>query len=280
MSTKLVLNPKKASMRYNGLRSVHPNARIGNDVTIDNFVTIAEDVEIGDGTWIGPQVTIMDGVRIGKNCKIFPGAVIGAIPQDLKFKGEKSIVEIGNNVTIREYCTINRGTMDKHQTVINDNCLLMAYVHIAHDCIIGKNAILANNVNLAGHIEIGEYAILGGMVPVHQFVKIGKHCMIGGGSLVRKDVPPFIKAAREPLCFSGINSIGLSRRGFTKERINHIKDAYRILYVNNNNVSQAIEKIENELEANTDRDEILTFVKQSRDNRGLIRGFRQLNGKH
>ena len=266
-------------MRYNGLRSVHPDARIGDNVKIENFVTIGKDVVIGDGTWIGPMVTIMDGVRIGNNCKIFPGAVIGAIPQDLKFKGENSIVYIGDNVTIREYCTINRGTEDKHKTVIGENCMLMAYVHVAHDCIIERNSILANNVNLAGHIEIGESAIVGGMVAVHQFVKIGKHSMVGGGSLVRKDIAPFVKAAREPVSYVGVNSIGLNRRGFTSDQVNRIKDIYRYLFVKGLNTTQALAKIEEELPDSEEREYILTFVRKSMKNRGLMRGFRAMNGK-
>ena len=218
-------------MKYNGLRSIHLEAKIGKNVVIENFVTIAKDVVIGDGTWIGPQVTIMDGVRIGKNCKIFPGAVIGAIPQDLKFDGETSTVEIGDNVSIREYCTLNRGTKENDRTVIKDNCLLMAYVHVAHDCVLEKNVIIANSVNLAGHIKIGEFARIGGMSAVQQFVKIGAHSFIGGGSMVRKSVPPYVKAAREPLSYIGINSVGLDRAGFDKKTIKNIQDVYRYLFV-------------------------------------------------
>jgi UDP-N-acetylglucosamine acyltransferase len=186
------------------LSYVHPQAKVADNVVIEPFVTINKDVEIGEGTWIGSNVVIMPGARIGKNCKIFPGAVISAIPQDLKFKGEDTIVRIGDNVIIREFVTINRGTAASQETVIGDNTLLMACVHIAHDCIVGKNCILANNTGLAGHIEIGDYAVLGGMVAVQQFIKIGSHTFIAGGSLVRKDVPPFIKAAREPLSYVGV----------------------------------------------------------------------------
>ena len=257
------------------LNSVHPDARIGEGVEIGPFTMISDDVEIGDGTWIGPHVTIMSGARLGKNCRVFPGAVIGAMPQDLKFEGESSVVEIGDGATIREYCTINRGTKANFKTTIGQNSLLMAYVHVAHDCMIGKNVILANSVNLAGHIEIGDFAVLGGISAVHQFVKIGEHTMIGGGSLVRKDVPPFVKAAREPLSYVGVNSIGLRRRGFTNEQINHIQDIYRILYVQGNNTSQAISIIEATIKSSRERDLIMSFIRNA--DRGIMKGFRQLN---
>jgi UDP-N-acetylglucosamine acyltransferase len=255
------------------LSKIHPNAVIGKHVEIGAFTVIEENVEIGDGTWIGPHVTIMDGVTIGNNCKIFPGAVVGAIPQDLKFDGEQSLLEIGNNVIVREYCTLNRGTSANIKTKIMDNVLLMAYVHVAHDCIIHHNAILANNVNLAGHVEIGKYAILGGLVAVHQFVNIGDHSMVGGGALVRKDVPPYVKAAREPLSYVGVNSIGLRRRGYSNKQINHIQDIYRILYVHGNNTSQAINLIEATIKASPERESILQFINNA--DRGIMRGFRQ-----
>ena len=254
---------------------VHPEARIGSDVEIGPFTTIAQDVEIGDGCKIASNVTIMDGTRIGKNTRIFPGAIVGAVPQDLKFEGEESLLEIGDNVTIREYCTINRGTKANYVTRISDNVLLMAYVHVAHDCVIGKNCILANNVNLAGHIEVGDYAILGGLTAVHQFVKIGEHSMVSGGSLVRKDVPPYVKAAREPLCYVGVNSVGLRRRGFTNDQINHIQDIYRILYVHGNNTTQALQIIEATVKSTKERDHILSFIRNA--DRGIMKGFRHLN---
>ena len=254
---------------------VHPKAKIGEGVEIGPFTTIAADVEIGDGCWIGANVAIMDGTRIGKNTRIFPGAIVGAVPQDLKFQNEESLLEVGDNVIIREYCTINRGTKANYTTRISNNTLLMAYVHVAHDCVIGKNCILANNVNLAGHIEIGDYSILGGLTAVHQFVKIGEHSMVGGGSLVRKDVPPYVKAAREPLGYVGVNSIGLRRRGFTSEQINHIQDIYRILYVHGNNTSQALHIIETTIKATKERDHILSFIRGA--DRGIMKGFRNLN---
>jgi UDP-N-acetylglucosamine acyltransferase len=254
------------------LAYVHPGARIAQNVVIEPFVTIHNNVEIDEGTWIGAHVTIMEGARIGKNCRIFPGAVISAIPQDLKFKNEETLAIIGNNVTIREYVTVNRGTRDKHKTVIGDNTLLMAYSHIAHDCNIGKNCIIANAVNIAGHVKVGDYAIIGGLSAVHQFVSIGQHAMISGGSLVRKDVPPYTKAAREPLSFTGINSIGLRRRGFTPEKIGEIQDIYRYLYLKGHNVSKALSAIEAEMPATQERDEIISFIQRS--DRGIMRGYR------
>lgn len=253
------------------LAYVNPQAKVAKNVVIEPFVNIEKNVEIGEGTWIGSNVTIMEGARIGKNCKIFPGAVVAAIPQDLKFVGEDTLVRIGDNVTIREFVTVNRGTKANNETIIGDNCLLMAYVHVAHDCIIGNNVILANAATLAGHITIDDWAIVGGLAAVHQFVHIGTQSMISGGALVRKDVPPFVKAAREPLSYVGINSIGLRRRGFNSEQINLVQDIYRILYVKGYNVTQAVHIIEAEMPATPERDEILSFI--SRSKRGIMRGY-------
>jgi len=253
------------------LAYVHPEAKVAENVVIEPFVTINNDVVIGEGTWIGSNATIMPGVRIGKNCRIFPGAVIGAEPQDLKFKGEYSIVEIGNNTTIREFVTINRGTVAKGKTVVGNNCLLMAYVHVAHDCVVGNNVILVNSTQLAGEVIIDDFAILGGMSAVHQFVHVGPHVMISGGSLVRKDVPPFIKAGREPLSYVGINSIGLRRRNYSNEKIREVQEIYRYIYQKGLNISQAVEIIEAEMPASTERDEVLLFIKDSK--RGIIRGY-------
>ena len=255
------------------LSYVHSGAKIDKTVVIEPFVTIEKNVVIGKGTWIASNVTIMEGARIGENCRIFPGSVISAIPQDLKFNGEDSVVEIGNNTTIRECATINRGTSVTGKTIIGKHCLIMAYSHIAHDCLIGNNCVIANSVALAGHVTIGDYAILGGNAAVHQFVAIGKHSMISGGSLVRKDIPPYVKAAREPLSFIGINSIGLRRRGFTEEKITEIQNIYRILFQKNNNNSQAVIKIEAELESSPERDEITSFIKNS--GRGIMKGYKQ-----
>lgn len=253
------------------LSYIHPNAKIGKDVTIEPFSTVYENVEIGDGTWIGPNVTIFQGARIGKNCRIFPGAVISAIPQDLKFKGEDTTVEIGDDTTIRECVTINRGTTDKMKTSIGSNCLIMAYVHIAHDCIIGNNIVIANSVNLAGHVEIEDNTILEGLVAVQQFVKIGAHAFITGGSLVRKNVPPFTKAAREPLQYIGINSVGLRRRGYSNERILEIEDIYRTLYIKGHNVTNALAIIEQEAPASNEKEQILNFIRDSKN--GIMRGI-------
>ena len=255
------------------LSYVHPNAKIADNVVIDPFVTIGKNVEIGKGTWIGSNVAIMEGARIGKDCRIFPGAVISAIPQDLKFDGEKSLAIIGDNTTVRECATINRGTSVTGKTEVGDNCLIMAYAHIAHDCKIGDNCIIVNSVALGGHVTIGDYAIIGGLSAIHQFVSIGKHAMVSGGSLIRKDVPPYVKAAREPLSFVGINSIGLRRRGFSDDKIKEIQDIFRILYQNNNNNTQALLKIETETDASPERDEIISFVQNS--GRGIMKGYQK-----
>ena len=244
-------------------------------MVIEPFATIHKDVVIEEGSWIGPHVTIMEGARIGKNVRIFPGAVISAVPQDLKFEGEDSTVTIGDNTTIREFVTINRGTKYSFTTKVGANCLLMAYVHVAHDCVIEDNCILANNATLAGHIEIGEYAILGGMTAIHQFCKVGPHAILAGGSVVGKDIPPFVKAARNPVSYAGINSIGLRRRGFTNEQINRILDIYRILFVKNFNTTQALNFLETEIPASPEKDEILKFINNS--NRGLMRGYKSRN---
>lgn len=253
------------------LAYVHPQAKIAKNVVIEPFVNIEKNVIVGEGTWIGSNVTIMEGARIGKNCKIFPGAVISAIPQDLKYEGEDTTVKIGDNTTIREFVTINRGTKANMETIVGKNCLLMAYVHIAHDCIVGDNVILANGATLAGHIEIQDWAIIGGLSAVHQFVQVGQHAMISGGGMARKDVPPYTKAGREPLSYVGINSIGLRRRGFTSDQINQIQEIYRIIFLKNKNVTQAVNFIEANIPATPERDEILAFI--ARSTRGIMRGY-------
>ena len=240
-------------------------------MVIEPFTTIDKNVEIGEGTWIGSNVTIMEGARIGKNCSIFPGSVISAVPQDLKFNGEYSTAEIGDNTTIRECVTINRGTSSRGKTIIGENCLIMAYSHIAHDCIVGNNCIFSNNSTLAGHITIGDHVILAGMTAVHQFCSVGSHSFVAGGSLVRKDIPPFVKAAREPISYVGINSVGLRRRGFTSEKIREIQNIYRILYQKTYNNTQAVEIIEAEVEVSKERDEILQFIRDSQ--RGIMKGY-------
>lgn len=256
-----------------GLRDVHPDAQIGNNVHIGNFSTIEADVVIGDNCWIGPNVTIMNGARIGDNCRIYPGSVLSAQPQTKVLLDEKALLEIGSGTTIRECCTLNRGNSSfGGKTTVGENCLVMAYVHIAHDCHIGHDTILANNVTLAGHIEVGSWATLGGMVAVHQFVRIGSQVMIGGGSLVRKDVPPYITAAREPLSYAGINSVGLKRRRFRPDEMHHIEDIYRILFVRGHSVKKAVHIIEGEIPDTSHKQTILDFVRLSK--RGIIKGFR------
>jgi len=251
------------------LAFIHPDARLGKDVTVEPFAFVAGNVVIGEGTWVGPNSTIMDGARLGKNCMIFPSAVVSGIPQDLKFKGEESTAEIGDNTTVRECVTVNRGTTAVGKTVIGNNCLLMAYSHIGHDSVIGNNCIIGNASSLAGEVNIDDWAILSGGTLVHQFAHIGAHVMIGGGSKVRTDVPPFIKADRDPLSYLGLNSVGLTRRGFPKERIDEIHNIYRVIYQNGMNISQALDHVEKEFMTSPDRDYILQFIRKSE--RGIIR---------
>jgi UDP-N-acetylglucosamine acyltransferase len=251
------------------LAFVHPGARLGKDVTVEPFAYIANNVEIGDGTWIGPNSTVLYGARIGKNCKIFPSAVVSGIPQDLKFKGEESTAEIGDNSTLREGVTVNRGTAAVGMTIVGHDCLLMAYAHVGHDCEIGNYCIIGNNCGLAGEVKVHDWAILSGGTLVHQFARIGAHVMIGGGSRVRTDVPPYIKADREPLAYMGLNSVGLTRRGFEKETIDEIHNIYRVLYQSGLNNSQALEKIEKDFKPSKERDYIIEFIRQSE--RGVIR---------
>ncbi len=252
------------------MQNIHEKAKIGKRANIAPFVTIEEDVVIGDDCWIGPNAVILNGTRIGNGVKIHSGAVVGGEPQDLKYAGEYTTLQIGNNVTIREFCTLNRGTTDRETTLIGNDCLFMAYVHVAHDCIIGNNVILANSVNVAGHVAIDEYAILGGLTAVHQFVRIGKHVMIGGGSLVRKDVPPYVRAAREPLCYAGVNSVGLQRRDFSSDAIKQIQGMYRTLYQKSSNVAKGVVEVENSFEDTKERKELLDFIAFSE--RGLMKG--------
>lgn len=255
----------------NPLAHISPNAVLGNNVTVDPFAVIHDNVHIGDGTHIMSGAIIMSGTTIGKDCKVFPGAVLGAIPQDLKFIGEKTTVEIGDNTTIRECVTINRGTQDKWKTVVGSNCLIMAYTHIAHDCIVGNNVILANTVQVAGHVEIGDFATIGGLSAAAQFTKIGMHTYISGNSMIMKDVPPYIKAGRNPLSYAGVNAVGLQRRGYSPEAINGIHEAYRCIYNRGFNISQALELIEKELPAGEETNSIVSFIKDSK--RGIIKTF-------
>ncbi len=251
------------------MNSINTKAKIGKNVKIDSFTTIHEDVEIGKNSWIGSNVTIFPGARIGENCKIYPGSVIASTPQDLKFNNEKTIAKIGDNSIIREYVTINKGTSATKKTEVGQNCFIMSYCHIAHDCIVGDNSIIANAVNLAGHVTIKNNVVMGGLCAVKQFTTIGKYCMISGGSLVRKDVPPFIKVAKEPLKFIGINIIGLQRNNFAEETIKNIKNSYRLLSKKGYNISQAINVLEKKEILHEEEKEIINFIKKSKT--GIIK---------
>jgi UDP-N-acetylglucosamine acyltransferase len=248
---------------------VDSGAAIGENVFVGPFSVIQDDVVIGDGCQVGSHILIHSGSRLGKNCRIFKGAVLGTDPQDLKYAGEKTTLEIGDETTIREFCTVNRGSSHRLKTVVGSNTLLMAYVHIAHDCIIGNNVILANAVNMAGHVTIEDFVSVGGMTPIHQFVRIGKHSFIGGGLRVPKDVPPYILAADEPLTYEGINRVGLTRRGFPTHTLTQLRRAYKLIYRSNLNVSQAINEIENTMELIPEIQEIIDFIRASE--RGIIK---------
>ncbi|MCF0164783.1 MAG: acyl-ACP--UDP-N-acetylglucosamine O-acyltransferase [Bacteroidales bacterium] len=250
---------------------ISPKAKIDESVQIGPFCYISDQVEIGEGTWIGPHVTIYDYVKIGKNCKIFPGAVIGAIPQDLKFAGEVSYVEIGDNTTIREYATINRGTAasGKGTTKIGNNSLIMSYCHVAHDCKIGDHCIMTSYAGLAGETDIDDWAIIGGGTLAHQFSKIGAHAMIGGCCAIAKDVPPFILAARVPLAYEGINIVGLRRRGFSNEDIEIIGKIYDIIYKSGYNVTDALKIVEECYPGNVHAKTIVDFIRNSK--RGIVK---------
>ncbi len=253
------------------LASVHQGVKLGNNITIEPFAVVHENVTIGDDTIIMSHAVLMPFTRIGKNCKIFPSAVIGCIPQDLKFAGEETIVEIGDGTTIREFVTINRGTKDKWKTVIGNHSLLMAYAHVAHDCTIGNHVILANGVQLAGHVEIGDFAIIGGLAGAHQFTRIGAHTYIAGHTVIRKDVPPYIKAAREPMSYMGLNIVGLQRRKFPSDQIDVISRIYHLLFVGNHSISTAIKLINEQVSDSELKNEILQFVQDSKI--GIIKRY-------
>jgi UDP-N-acetylglucosamine acyltransferase len=244
---------------------VSPKAKLGANVKIGPFTIIEDEVEIGDNTEILSNVVIKNYTTIGSNCKIFEGSVIGGIPQHLGFKGEKTFVQIGDNVTIREYCTIHRGTQfDDGITKIGDNTYLMAYVHIAHDCKVGKNTILANAVTLAGHVKIGDYVFVGGLTPIHQFCRIGDYAMVGGASAVDKDIPPYTRASKNHAMLYGLNLVGLKRNGFTNEQIKLLKQAYRILFRSNYTLNEAIEIVEKTLPKTPEIENLINFIKTSK----------------
>ena len=253
------------------LANIHPNAKIGKNVIIEPFATIYEDVVIGDNCWIASNAVVMSGARIGNNCKIFPGAIISAESQDLKYNGEYAITEIGDYTTIREYVTIHKGTLDKKITKVGSNCLLMSYVHVAHDCTVGDNVVIANLVQLAGHVIVGDWVIIEGTAAIQQFVSIGQHSFIAGGSLVRKNVPPYVKAAREPLSYIGVNTIGLRRRGFNDQQIINIEDIYRVIYVQNSNMTTALRVADLESPVSEEKEVILEFIRNS--TKGIMRGL-------
>ena len=250
---------------------VHPNAKIGENVTIEAFAYVAGDVVIGDGCWIGPGAVLMDGTRLGKNCKVYTGAVISAVPQDLKFRGEVTTCELGDNNTIREAVTISRGTAARGKTVVGSNNLIMTTAHVGHDCVIGSNNVLVNAVLLAGEVEIGDWVVLGGQTAVHQFCRIGSHAMTGGGSLVGKDIPPYVKAAHLPLSFVGVNFIGLRRRGFTPDKVSEIQEIFRILFQSGYAYNKACDMIEEQFAPTPERDEIVQFVRTSK--RGILKPY-------
>lgn len=248
---------------------IHPDAKIGNNVKIGNFTTIHENVEIGDNCEIDCNVNIYPGARIGSGVKIFPGTTVAAVPQDLKFRGEDTIAIVGDGTVLRECVTVHRGTASKGKTEVGSNCLLMAYVHVAHDCVIGNQVIISNAAQMAGEVVIDDCAVIGGGSLFHQFCHIGRNVMVQGGALVNKDIPPFIKAAREPISFVGLNSVGLQRRGFKQEEIQQIQDIYRILYLSDLNVTNAIKMILEVCPPSKYRDEIVDFVMKSE--RGIVR---------
>lgn len=257
-------------MSHSPLAVIHPEAKIGENVTIDPFAVIEKDVVIGDNCHIFSHAVILDGARIGNNCKIFPGAVVAGIPQDLKFKGEVTTAVIGDNTTLRECVTVNRGTASKGTTIVGKNCLIMAYSHIAHDCVLKDNIIIGNTSQIAGEVEIDDFAIVSGGSLVHQFSRISKHVMIQGGSRIGKDIPPYTLIGRDPIVYCGINIVGLRRRGFTNQQVYLIQDIYRTLYTRGLNNSDALKAIETEYEPSEERDLILNFIKSSK--RGIVRG--------
>ncbi len=257
-------------MNISPLAVVDPEARLGENITVEPFAIIKKDVIIGDNCHIYPHAIILDGARIGNNCNVFPGAVIAGIPQDLKFKGEDTIAIIGDNTTLRECVTVNRGTASKGQTVVGRNCLIMAYSHIAHDCVLKDHVIVGNASQIAGEVEIDDYAIISGGSLVHQFTRISKHVMIQGGSRIGKDIPPYTLIGRDPIVYCGINIVGLRRRGFTNQQVFLIQDIYRTLYTRGLNNTDAIKAIETEYEPCEERDLILNFIKNSK--RGIVRG--------
>ncbi len=257
------------------MSEIHPSAiidssaKIGDNVKIGPHAIIEADTIIGDGVIIGANCLVAQYTELKDKVRLFHGAVVGTVPQDLKFEGEDTKLIIGEGTIIREYAMLNRGTNESGSTTIGKNCLLMAYTHVAHDCHLGDNIIMANSVNLAGHVYIDDYAIIGGVVPVHQFVHIGTHCMVGGGFRVQQDVCPYSLVGGYPLKVAGLNTIGLRRRGFKKESIKTLEQAFKYLFFSKMNTAQAVEKIKSDLEQTDEVKSILQFIENS--NRGLIK---------
>ena len=272
LKTILTIDPNTALIHP--LSVVGKNVTLGRNVILEPFCTIHDDVVIGDECRIGSHAVIYPGARIGNRCQIFPGAVISSIPQDKKFEGEPSLAVLGNDVTVREHATITRGTRISGKTIIGDRTLIMAKAHVAHDVIIGNDVVLANAVDMAGHVEIGDFAIIGGMVGIHQYTRIGAHAFVQARIFLRKDVPPYAKAGREPVSYAGTNTIGLLRRGFSWEKIHEIQEIYRMIFLSSLNISQATEAAEAQLPATPELEEILTFIRSSQ--RGIIKKYRTL----
>ncbi len=260
---------KKGNPEIGPLASVHPNAKLGRGVIVENFATIHGNVEIGEGTYICSGAVIFPGARIGANCKIFPGAVVAGVPQDLKFRGEETLAIIGDNTTIRECATVNRGTASKGETRVGSNCLIMAYSHVAHDCKVGNNVIMSNSTQLAGEVQVDDFAVIGGGTLVHQFCHLGSYVMIQGGALINKDIPPYVKAAREPISYAGVNVVGLRRHQFSDQQISDIQEVYRYLYLSRWNITDAIPHVIDELPDTPERDKIVDFIRNSK--RGILR---------
>ncbi len=255
--------------RINDRAVVSPNVKLGDNIDIGPFTVIDDDVVIGDNVKIDSSVRINNGTRISKGCRIFHSAVLGAEPQDLKFGGEKTTLEIGENTVIREFATISRGTAHSGKTVIGSSSYLMSYVHIPHDSEIGSNVIISNAVNMGGHVKIQDWVIIGGLVGIHQFVRIGAHSFIAFSARVTQDVPPYILAGGMPLNYKGLNLVGLKRRGFGEEQIKHIKQTYNYVYGSTYNISDALKAVKDSVPMTDEVKNIITFIESSE--RGIIR---------
>lgn len=257
------MTAKASNVQIHPTAIVHPDVDLGAGCTVGPHTIIEPNVSIGANTEIASNILIGEFTHIGEACKIHHGAVVGTIPQDLKFEGEKSTLEIGDRTVIREFATLNRGTKALGKTVIGRDSLLMAYVHVAHDCIIGDQVILSNATQLGGHVEIEDYVITGGLVAIHQFVKIGMHAMISGGAKVSKDICPYIKVAREPLKPVTLNTVGLKRRGFSEKSLRVLKHAFRLLFRSHLNITQAVDTIEKDVPQTEELKQLLRFIRES-----------------